>query len=141
MTKNILMTEQTLITYTATVCTFSVIRFWDELALSARGILVLSALCVVCIWTTVLAISAHAYTDTEKALNSWRNFSSWTPLEKKMMKKFRKSIRPIQIDCGGFYYIRPKKILGFWNTLVWLVVRSLLTFPDNAHHPHHRQHR
>lgn len=65
-------------------------------------------------------------------MNSWRHFTKWTLFEKKVMNRFRKSVRPLQLEFGSFYVIRPKKIMGFWNTLVWLVVRALLSFPETS---------
>ncbi|OXA58184.1 hypothetical protein Fcan01_06991 [Folsomia candida] len=135
ISRQVIMAEQTLITYTGTICIFSAIRFWGQLSISATSVLILTAISAVGLWTMVITVSAHTYTNTEKALNTWRNYTNWSAFEKLQMKKFRKSVRPIQLEFGGFYYIRPKKILTFCNTMVWLVVRCLLTISD-THNNH-----
>lgn len=64
--RNILIVQHVLITWSGTLCIYSVIHFWDKLTLPARGVLTSTAFGVLGLWTAILTIAAHTYKLSEK---------------------------------------------------------------------------
>lgn len=98
------------------------------LILSVWALLAPSAMC------GILAIGGYLSKKGIKLLNSWKFYenSQWKSFkERREMKKFRKSCKPISISQGNYYRITKISILLFVKNLCKALVKILITLPED----------
>lgn len=98
------------------------------LLLSVWALLAPSAMCV------ILATGGYLNKKGIKLLNSWKfhENSQWkSSKERREMKKFRKSCKPISLSQGNYYRITKISILLFAKNLCKALVKILITLPED----------
>lgn len=80
-------------------------------------------------WSCCLIIGGYLHSNGVKTLNSWKYHQHrWnTQWERKFMKRFGKSCRPMMLCFGKTYTVRRTAVLGFLQGLSRGLVRALLT--------------
>ncbi|CAL8085541.1 unnamed protein product [Orchesella dallaii] len=111
--------------------TFSLLKHLDEMDITVVAIFgIWEGICFTS-WFVALKLCANIYNVTQRALGSMRRREDWgSQMEKKFMKKFLKSCKPLSIGYGKTYVIRNVSILNFFKFIIRGTARALLTLQD-----------
>lgn len=79
------------------------------------------------IWASVLFIGGRLQINGMKVLDSWKRKSIWcSRYDKILMRKFRKSCKPMIIHCSGTYKIGKLRLLKYCKGISRNLLRSFL---------------
>ncbi len=108
---------------------FLIMKHGKELSTSKRVMWIAWAALAGLFWSLVLLMGGYIHLYGRKILDSWK-YHKWvglTNLEKKQMKKFRKSCCPLSISYGKAYIIKRLTVLKFIRGIIAAIFRMLLT--------------
>ncbi len=109
--------------------TFMIIKLGHELSTSEIIMFSLWAVGSGLTWSLILLMGGYIHMFGRKILESWK-YHKWiglTKVEKKQMKKFRKSCCPLSISYGKAYVIKRLTVLKFIRGIIAGIFRALLT--------------
>lgn len=125
-----LVPMQALMTISFVFGGYMLIRFKSEVSLITILFMILSVLPSF-LWSVLLYMGGHLHVTGRKIIMSWRYYRWSNSYDRKLMKKFRMSCRPIMICYGKMYILQRQSPLVFFRGLVRGLVRALLTLDTN----------
>lgn len=116
------------------LCVYSqvtLITKWDELGDLTKVILLDCYLVGNITWLCSLDLLGRLVKESMKTISSWGRFSLLVSPENKtnvmVMKKFRRSCKPLIISYGNFYFVRRSTVLSFFTMTSKLTFKILVS--------------
>ncbi|CAL8072494.1 unnamed protein product [Orchesella dallaii] len=104
---------QTIFTKLALFCNVTFVLFGNELQLTSKIAMPVIAIFAIFGWSIFLSIAGNLFLTSKATLNSWK-ISYWTDKKSRLlMKKYKRSLKPLTIHGGSYFVIRPKSVLNF----------------------------
>ncbi len=106
----------------------SLITHWGKLSVLTRAILSVCFFLGNAIWLFSLDILGKLVSESEKTIRSWRRlgFLAWECKSNLLvMKKFRKSCKPLMIVYGNLYFVKRSTVLSFVKLTSNVTLRAL----------------
>lgn len=132
MVQFMIIPTQTLISYLILFSSVMLIKFGNIMSLVSKGMLVSWILASLIFWASSLAIGGHMYWFGKKILVSWKCYSWSNRRDKVYMSKFRKSCKPLMLNFGRTYVIRPLSVLKFLRGISRGIFKALLTINKHS---------
>lgn len=110
-------------------CVFMLFHYNNELSVANKIGLCVWIVLVTIFWSLVLLMGGLVHFYGLKVIDSWK-YHDWKEIsmrDKKAMKKFRKSCRPLAIGYGNTYVIKRLTVLKFIRSLIRGIFRALMT--------------
>lgn len=111
--------------------TFILIRYWPTLELFAKLPLMGGCIIMPIIWTAVMEFGRLFYSQGTKVITSWKKGKWDSPLDNKIMSRFRKSCKPLLIAYGSTFIVKRSSLLTFYKGVFRGIFRALLTTKKN----------
>jgi hypothetical protein len=122
----ILVPGQTLVGQFILYSNYTLIRHWNELDSTIKGIITMIDLTVICFWLIVLEVCGRFYMEAAKSLKSWKLLPVINRMEAKYLSKFRKASRPLVIGFGEVFKIKRLSMFKFLGGIVKGTFKALL---------------
>lgn len=106
---------------------FVLLRYWDNIEIIMKAPLVIAVFVLVGYWSIILQFGCLLHVSGNKVLRSWKQNDWGSQLEKKCMRKFMRSYKPILFSYGKQFVIGRVCILSFYRGVVRGTCRVLLT--------------
>ncbi len=106
---------------------FVLLKYWLVLNMYAKVPLVLAVFVSITVWTGVIVIGKYLSAKGNVLLHSWDGIIWYSKKETNIMKKFRRSCKPLTYCCGTQFVIGKGSLFVFYRGVVRGIVRALLT--------------
>lgn len=105
---------------------FALIKFWEDLPVLTKALLIMCNLTICWIWTAILEMGKLFFVRGGKVPASWKRKDWGCSFDNKLMKKFRLGSKPILISYGNQFVLRKVTILVFYRGIVRGTFRTLM---------------
>lgn len=112
--------------YMVSICNVVLFCYWDEMEPFARAPVLAGMLLSLTAWTLVLEFGRIMFSRGTKTVNSWSSRDWKTVRDKRLIKKFKKSCKPLLLGCGTVFVIKRATILNFSRGVARGTMRLLL---------------
>ncbi|CAL8141263.1 unnamed protein product [Orchesella dallaii] len=123
---NILIPTQFIIAQSIICGNYTLFRYWNEVNVVVRVFVVDVNISTVTAWFIIISWSGICYKTSAKTVHSWKNFEFKSSYERKIIKKFCRSCKPIALGCMG-YTMTSVTALKFLLSLIRGTFRTVLT--------------
>ncbi len=96
----------TLCVITPVLCSSILIKYWNIMDMLTKGPIILSLVVSMGYWMFVLQIGKYLFVRSKKVLGSWDRKIWKHGIENKVMRRFRKSCRPVVICWGKSFVLK-----------------------------------
>lgn len=112
--------------YMVCFCIVVLLKYWDVLEPIAKAPVIMGPGLELLAWTFVLEFGRTLFSKGTKVINSWSNQSWANGREKKCMKKFQKSCKPLVLAYGTSFVIKKLTMPNFYKGISRGTMRILL---------------
>lgn len=110
---------------------FLLITYWDKMNLIEKGTIGSTIWAVLFFWTSVLQFGKYLWVSSNNILWSWNGIWWGSKKETMIMRKFRKSCRPVLLQNGTMLVIARLTQLRYMKGVLRGTFRSLLTLTSS----------
>ncbi|OXA53672.1 hypothetical protein Fcan01_10180 [Folsomia candida] len=108
-------------------CNFVSIKKWDSLTYFTKVMLISWSVNGQLVWGLILETFGRMDMEAKKVPKSWKLIKSGEKIERKILSKFRKSMRPLTFGEEGVFTMKRMTVLKFFRGIIKGTFRALLT--------------
>ncbi len=108
------------------IVNFVLIKYWKDINLFAKIPLVLISPAVVSTWMFTIQLCSSFFVDGKKSLKSWHLYDWGSKKENRVMRKFRKSCKPVLVCYGSMYQVKRITPFAYVKTIIRGSFKSML---------------
>ncbi len=105
---------------------FVLIKYWKGIHLFAKVLLLVVSPAVTSIWMLTLQLCSSFFVKGEKSLKSWELYDWGSKRENRVMRRFRKSCKPVIVCYGSMYQVKRITPFAYVRTIIKGSLRSML---------------
>jgi len=121
-----LIISQATFTWVAVYANFVLIRFWSQLHIGSKAILLSSSVLATGFWVVMLEYGKLLFTKGKRVLGSWKGNKWGSVRENREMRRFIWSCQPITFSYGRQYVIKRVHLLLFLRGVTRGTFKALL---------------
>lgn len=127
-TKELIFLMQGMVTSYAVVCNYIIFAHFPRLDAPQIFFFTFLSCSSTNLWFVSLQTMTSCYSVTKKTNSAWKKRQWRDYNDGRVMKKFDRTVKPMEVKCGLVYNLHPKRPLLFLQNVIIITGRLLIAF-------------